>query len=34
MGNYQEAEELINRIKGQMKEKGLAETIAKKLKSN
>jgi len=33
MGNYQEAEELINRIKGQMKEKGLAETIAKKLKS-
>lgn len=33
MGNYQEAEELINRIKGQMKEKGLAETLAKKLKS-
>ena len=25
MGNYQEAEELINRVKGQMKEKGLNE---------
>jgi hypothetical protein len=25
MGNYQEAEELINRVKGQMKEKGLDE---------
>ena len=33
MGSYEDAEYLLNRVKGQMKEKGLAETIAKKLKS-
>jgi hypothetical protein len=33
MGSYEDAEYLLNRVKGQMKEKSLAETIAKKLKS-
>jgi hypothetical protein len=33
MGSYEDAEYLLNRVKGQMKEKGLAETIAQKLKS-
>ena len=33
MGNYEDAEYLLNRVKGQMKEKSLAETIAQKLKS-
>jgi hypothetical protein len=33
MGSYEDAEYLLNRVKGQMNEKGLAETIAKKLKS-
>jgi NACalpha-BTF3-like transcription factor len=33
MGSYEDAEYLLNRVKGQMKEKGLAEIIAKKLKS-
>ena len=34
MGSYEDAEYLLNRVKGQMNEKGLAETIAKKLKEN
>jgi hypothetical protein len=33
MGSYEDAEYLLNRVKGQMKEKSLAETIAKQLKS-
>ena len=33
MGSYEDAEYLLNRVKGQMKEKSLAETIAQKLKS-
>jgi hypothetical protein len=33
MGSYEDAEYLLNRVKGQMKEKSLAEIIAKKLKS-
>jgi hypothetical protein len=33
MGSYDDAEYLLNRVKGQMKEKDLAETIVKKLKS-
>ena len=32
MGSYEDAEYLLNRVKGQMNEKGLAETIAKQLK--
>ena len=31
--SYEDAEYLLNRVKGQMKEKSLAETIAQKLKS-
>jgi hypothetical protein len=34
MGSLSDAEYLLNRVKGQMKEKGLAETIAKKLKES
>jgi hypothetical protein len=33
MGSYEDAEYLLNRVKGQMKEKSLAEIIAKQLKS-
>ena len=33
MGSYEDAEYLLNRVKGQVKEKSLAETIAQKLKS-
>ena len=33
MGSYEDAEYLLNRVKGQVKEKSLAEIIAQKLKS-